>query len=165
LLVSLQLGNDTLLSYHAHPLPRIQSIYTNQIQHIQYFVAMPDGQHIEYQPLSSEQKQIRTIILYAGKVRDPIRCDLRIVSLADNPPYEALSYTWGDASVTEPIDIGGVDIKATVDLERALRLLRVADSDLTLWVDAGEFFAMRDARMYILTVVADCSVHQSGRHQ
>jgi hypothetical protein len=117
------------------------------------------GQHIEYQPLFSEQKQIRTLILYAGEIRDPIRCDLRIVSLADNPPYEALSYTWGDESVTEPIDVGGVQFRATANLERALRHLRAADRDLTLWVDAGESFAMWDAGTYILTVVANCSMH------
>jgi hypothetical protein len=94
--------------------------------------------HIKYQPLSTDEKQIRTLILRAGKVADPIQCALHIVSLADEPYYEALSYTWGDASVTEPIEVEGVLFNATRNLERALRHLRDTNSDLTLWVDAGE---------------------------
>jgi hypothetical protein len=55
---------------------------------------------IVYVPLPTEKKQIRTLMLYSGKIHDPIRCALRIVSLDEQPAYEALSYTWGDADST-----------------------------------------------------------------
>jgi hypothetical protein len=48
---------------------------------------------IVYVPLSTEEKQIRTLILCSGKINEPIRCALRIVSLEEQPAYEALSYT------------------------------------------------------------------------
>jgi hypothetical protein len=92
---------------------------------------------IVYVPLSTEEKQIRTLILCSGKINDPIRCALRIVSLEEQPAYEALSYTWGDAYSTAPIEVDGARFDATVNLERALRHLRKTDGDLTLWVDAG----------------------------
>jgi hypothetical protein len=53
------------------------------------------------------KKHIRTLILRAGKVHDPIRCSLNIVSLVEQALYEALSYTWGDAKHTAPILVDG----------------------------------------------------------
>jgi hypothetical protein len=93
---------------------------------------------IVYAPLLSAKKQIRTLTLRAGKVHDAIRCSLNIVSLVEKPAYEALSYTWGDAKHTAPIEVDGACFDATVNLERALRHFRNSGSDLTLWVDAGE---------------------------
>jgi hypothetical protein len=93
---------------------------------------------IHYEPLLPEKKNIRTLILHGGKVHDPIRCALLVVSLEQQPTYEALSYTWGDASDTAPIEVDGARFHATVNLERALRHFREVDHDLILWVDAGE---------------------------
>jgi hypothetical protein len=98
---------------------------------------MSEGQYINYEPLSSAEKHFRTLTLCAGKVNDPIRCVLQVVALDESPAYEALSYTWGDMGVTRPIEVDGVQFHATVNLERALRHLREASHDLTLWVDAG----------------------------
>ena len=99
---------------------------------------MSDGRQIDYHHLSSREEQIRALILHAGNFHESIRCSLRIVSLAEEPSYDALSYVWGDASVTKPIQVEGVHFDATVNLERALRHLRATSDDLTLWVDAGE---------------------------
>jgi hypothetical protein len=93
---------------------------------------------IHYEPLLPEKKHIRTLLLHRGNVHDPIRCALLVMSLEQQPAYEALSYTWGDASDTAPIEVDGACFDATVNLERALRHLREVDHDLTLWVDAGE---------------------------
>jgi len=35
--------------------------------------------------------------------------------------YDALSYTWGDPTVTKPIEVEGITIQVTTNLERALR--------------------------------------------
>jgi hypothetical protein len=100
---------------------------------------MSEDLRIVYAPLSSEEKQIRTLTLRAGKVHEAIRCSLNIVSLVGKPAYEALSYTWGDAKHTAPIEVDGACFDATVNLERALRHLRKPDGDITLWADAGEY--------------------------
>lgn len=103
----------------------------------QYQIGMMcDSQGI-YHALSSDEEQIRTLILHAGKVHEPIRCSLRTISLVEEPLYDTLSYVWGDANVTKPIEVEGVRFDATANLERALRHLRDASIDLILWVDAG----------------------------
>lgn len=104
-----------------------------------FTLAMSPNPQINYQPLSPSSPQIRTLILHPGKPTDPIQCSLHVISLADSLSYEALSYTWGDVSITRPIEVDGTQFKATVNLERALRHLRDVSSDLTLWVDAGTY--------------------------
>jgi hypothetical protein len=98
---------------------------------------MSGGQRIDYHALSSDEEQIRALILHAGKIHEPIQCSLQKISLAKQPVYDALSYVWGDTSVTRPIKVEGVEFDATMNLERALRHLRDDSDDLTLWVDAG----------------------------
>ena len=98
---------------------------------------MSNNGQIDYHALSPDEEQIRTLILHAGQVGEPIQCSLRIVSLVEEPSYDALSYVWGDATVTKPIHVEGVQFDATANLECALRHLRDTSDDLTLWVDAG----------------------------
>ncbi|KAK3942808.1 heterokaryon incompatibility, partial [Diplogelasinospora grovesii] len=50
--------------------------------------------------------------------------------------YEALSYTWGDPRVTEPVLLNGQEYHATTNLRCALEYLRLPDRKRTLWVDA-----------------------------
>lgn len=50
--------------------------------------------------------------------------------------YEALSYVWGDPSVTVPIVINGCELLITTNLERFLQRLRRADEMRVLWADA-----------------------------
>jgi len=79
---------------------------------------------------------LRILTLHAGKVSEPIRCTLRTVSFRDEPTYDALSYTWGDPTATKSIEVDGVAIEVTFNLEQALRHMRDAETDLVLWVDA-----------------------------
>ncbi|XMA16429.1 hypothetical protein WAI453_009220 [Rhynchosporium graminicola] len=65
-----------------------------------------------------------------------VACTLSHASLVDRPVYDALSYTWGDASLTTPILIDGSIVEVTKNLEAALRHFRLKDRILTLWVDA-----------------------------
>lgn len=99
---------------------------------------MSQQSSITYAPLSSETKQIRTLTLRAGEAHDPVRCSLHLASLEEQPIYEALSYTWGDATYTVPIEVDGVRFNATENLTQALRHIREAGRELTLWVDSGE---------------------------
>ncbi|KAH6857601.1 heterokaryon incompatibility, partial [Alternaria alternata] len=51
--------------------------------------------------------------------------------------YTALSYVWGDAKHTKPIQLGYHQIPTiTKNLEKALRHLRDRASERILWVDA-----------------------------
>ncbi|KAI2465775.1 heterokaryon incompatibility protein-domain-containing protein [Annulohypoxylon bovei var. microspora] len=66
-----------------------------------------------------------------------IRCYLGEEDSTSCYPYEALSYVWGDASVTRTITVNDESIDVTKNLENALRDLRRTDGKLRiLWVDA-----------------------------
>ncbi len=81
--------------------------------------------------------------------RCAIKCQLSTHSLDAAPPYRALSYTWGDPTVTEPIHINGHTVEVTRNLLAALRRIARDPADdaggglehgqqqqLLLWVDA-----------------------------
>jgi hypothetical protein len=89
-----------------------------------------------YEPLPHTSEYLRILTLHAGGVSDPIRCSLRTASFREKPSYDALSYTWGDPNDTKPIEVDGVEIQVTSNLERALRHLREGKEDLAMWVDA-----------------------------
>ncbi|KAK9417241.1 putative Heterokaryon incompatibility domain-containing protein [Seiridium unicorne] len=89
-----------------------------------------------YAPLVSSQTQIRTIILHSGQFNEDIQCSFHIVSLDGNLEYEALSYVWGDPTITQPVIVDGNEMQVTTNLEAALRHLRSDQKPRTLWVDA-----------------------------
>ncbi|TVY64273.1 Heterokaryon incompatibility protein 6 OR allele [Lachnellula suecica] len=66
------------------------------------------------------------------------RCSVAPHSLNWNPPYEALSYSWGDLSdvCAVPIDFNGFPKYISTNLEAALRVLRHQDKPRQLWIDA-----------------------------
>lgn len=90
--------------------------------------------HPAHRPLIGDN--IRLLILRPGSFNDPIHCQLEQVSLNDGHAYEALSYTWGNASDTSPMSLDGVLYHITKNLECALRYLRHKESPRILWVDA-----------------------------
>ncbi|KAI0599291.1 heterokaryon incompatibility protein-domain-containing protein [Biscogniauxia sp. FL1348] len=66
----------------------------------------------------------------------PIECQLEHVTLEPGVGYEAISYTWGDPKITEPIFLDGQSYPVTVNICTALRYLRLEDSPRRLWVDS-----------------------------
>jgi hypothetical protein len=92
-----------------------------------------------YKPL--EGGAIRLLKLEAGHKDEPLRAELQHVHFMDqadwrwrrNPFFEALSYTWGDASITEDLllfdstDPTHNVLKITFNLANALRKLRYND--------------------------------------
>ena len=90
-----------------------------------------------YKPLQSSRREIRLLYLAPGRelIAQP-SCRLQKVCMSSSPAYEALSYTWGDANVTKPIQVNGRTFQATVNLEAALRYLRRPEKTRILWVDA-----------------------------
>ncbi|KAH6687757.1 heterokaryon incompatibility protein-domain-containing protein [Plectosphaerella plurivora] len=96
-----------------------------------------------YKPIDRSSNSIRLLRLLKGAKHyedDPIRCELFEVPLPDDDfdeaYYDALSYTWGDASQTGTIILDGRPTTVTANLREALRYLRETDEDRILWVDA-----------------------------
>ena len=91
-----------------------------------------------HSPLDSNRHQLRLLILHQGQQDEPIHCSLKACFISDQEPYEALSYVWGDATITTPIYIGPLHklFNVTINLACALSHLRYHDKDRILWVDA-----------------------------
>lgn len=94
---------------------------------------------IIYNPLPSDGSSIRLLrLLPSSRKRSEIECKLFEANIADtkNVPFEALSYTWGDATRTVEVNLDSTAFEATVNLEAALRALRKPDQPRVFWVDA-----------------------------
>ena len=72
----------------------------------------------------------------AAELSDPVVCELGTFKVWDDVKYEALSWCWGDVSLTEPISLQGFDWPAPANLVVALRHLRRKTDTRLLWVDA-----------------------------
>jgi hypothetical protein len=107
-----------------------------------YLIVLPlTMEHIRnkyvYNDIDSAKKEIRLLKLLPGSRDSKVVGELIHTSLGKQPEYDALSYMWGDAVVTVPIQlVDNDDFQVTVNLEKALRDLRLEDKILTLWVDA-----------------------------
>lgn len=85
--------------------------------------------------------QIRLIRLRPGKWTDTVTCDLyntrQYNAQGELVHYYALSYVWGSRGVTRPIRLAGKTYQTTINLQRALRYVRMHHpSGAVLWVDA-----------------------------
>jgi hypothetical protein len=89
-----------------------------------------------YNTLCQSRREIRLLKLLPGHLKDPISCELQVVSLDEKPTYEPLSYVWGDPSVVVVAYLHNVPVNVTVNLAAALRRLRKAEEPRVLWVDA-----------------------------
>jgi hypothetical protein len=91
-----------------------------------------------YDPLDYALPQFRLLTLLPAADRtEDISCSLEIASLdQEGLQYEALSYTWGDASIQHKIFIGRDILSINQNLNDALRRLRLQDGTRILWVDA-----------------------------
>lgn len=67
---------------------------------------------------------------------DTIRGNLGVVSLDENPSYDALSYAWGNPSPPHHIVCGGEKMTVTANCYDALHQLRRSFVTSTIWVDS-----------------------------
>lgn len=65
-----------------------------------------------------------------------IHCNLTTAKLSDEPPYETLSYAWGDSVFSEKIYLPTGYLAITGNLAAALRQLRHHKRPRKLWIDA-----------------------------
>ncbi|KAF6830938.1 heterokaryon incompatibility protein [Colletotrichum musicola] len=78
-----------------------------------------------------------------------VSCNLHIVSLDDDPYFIALSYVWGDPSVTEEIVLDGVKTAVTTNLSSALKHVKKHWTEINAASgrprEAGQFRIWADA--------------------
>jgi hypothetical protein len=95
----------------------------------------------EYKRLNYELGQeIRLLVIKPGTADEPIRCDIIIVNLEDDPEYDALSYTWatedGDSSPSGVVFCAdSSSLQVTANCEAAIRRLRNFGVE-RVWIDA-----------------------------
>lgn len=102
-----------------------------------YALAVADHDMFKYTTLPTV-KMFRVLELLPGENDDPIRFELHNVDWPDCPPYEAISYAWGDVTDTISVYCGHnhKPLKVTKNLHNALRHFRLKDKSRTLWADA-----------------------------
>lgn len=88
-----------------------------------------------YEPLPS-QSSIRLITLHPGDFNDPIRCTLEVFELASIPPYEAISYVWGDPTPRNRIRCNGRPYLIGNNVNDVIRNVRLKDEIRVIWIDA-----------------------------
>ncbi|KAK3299826.1 heterokaryon incompatibility protein-domain-containing protein [Chaetomium fimeti] len=75
-----------------------------------------------YQPLSTSRREIRLLQIVQGSEDGPIECSLHTVDFDDiDFEFAALSYVWGDESITKNVLVDGHQRAVTTNLESALR--------------------------------------------
>ncbi|KAJ9610314.1 hypothetical protein H2200_005091 [Cladophialophora chaetospira] len=88
-----------------------------------------------YERLSSAD-DIRLLYLIPGSGSDTIQCRLKRSSLATQPRYTAVSYTWGEPPAKCLILVNNQSILVRANVHRILQDLRHKEHVLTLWIDA-----------------------------
>lgn len=83
-----------------------------------------------------ERHDIRFVDLAPGFPDDALKCSITTSSLIDAPPYEALSYTWGDDVQPHRILIEKCWLPIRSNLNSALKRLRDETKSRRVWVDA-----------------------------
>lgn len=98
-----------------------------------------------YRPLPENKSEIRVLALLPGAYHETVQCVLKHADFEDCLEYVALSYVWGNPSITEPIRLGYehrepyetlCHFEVTKNLVAALRNIRKITSTQILWVDA-----------------------------
>jgi hypothetical protein len=92
------------------------------------------GGSFVYSPLGNDQ--IRLLRITPGNPEDVVSTSLATVSLLDAPPFEALSYVWGDYNDRASLMIDGYAVEIHASLFNAIHTLRCSTSERLIWADA-----------------------------
>ncbi|KAN0105923.1 HET domain containing protein [Hyaloscypha variabilis] len=96
--------------------------------------------NVSYEPLPSDGSQIRLVAIMRSETNEVVECTVAHYPFNEETnrglEYEALSYVWGDTTVTVPIKLNGQTFQATRNLEAALRSLRHHHNGRLIWIDA-----------------------------
>jgi hypothetical protein len=93
-----------------------------------------------YQPLIKphipSQGLIRLLRILPGRPPEILRCKLEVNDLSNAPPFEALSYVWGNPEPAKIVICNTHSKKVTPNLGAALDRLRNEDTERLVWIDA-----------------------------
>ncbi|KAJ0115555.1 Heterokaryon incompatibility protein 6 [Diaporthe amygdali] len=95
----------------------------------------PDSDSYQYQHIQ-DSAEIRCLTLSAGNTNDPLVCVLEHHNLNTNPPFEAISYVWGNHTKNREITCNGRCLQITSNLYESLQQIRHADRERILWADS-----------------------------
>ena len=99
-------------------------------------LAIPAPTTFEYERLDPSVDSVRLLVLLPGNEDDDVACELIHRTFASKPKFEALSYTWGDASNLKSIRLHGFPFEIRENLYRALSHLRSKTEKRLIWADA-----------------------------
>lgn len=88
-----------------------------------------------YDPLP-DGPYTRVLILEPGRLRQPLRCRLKVVNLEERPDFEAISYVWGRGIKRKKVVCNGIRIKITPNLLQALLAVRYPSTQRIVWADS-----------------------------
>jgi hypothetical protein len=96
-----------------------------------------------YTILDRHARQARFLTFAPTAVDDAVELQLHISDIDTAPPYRALSYVWGDRTITDPILLDGVNVQVTKNLRAALQAIRghytkesISSEPGYIWIDA-----------------------------
>ncbi|KAI0853388.1 HET-domain-containing protein [Daldinia vernicosa] len=91
-----------------------------------------------YVPFGTEPEcnQFRILTLLPGSGQDPLECILSHGDIGKSPPYEAISYVWGDPHDKVGIICNGKPLAITAGLHTVLHHFRSPSEKRSLWADA-----------------------------
>ena len=89
----------------------------------------------DYESLDVDSYEIRMLIILPGSPGSIVRCTMQKTNLISLINYAALSYCWGNETITTDILVNGIEVRVTVNLADVLQRLRKLGVD-RLRVDA-----------------------------
>ena len=90
---------------------------------------------LNYEPLDVDSYEIRMLTIFPGPPESAVRCTMEKTNLISPINYTALSYCWGDATITTNIFVNGIETPVTTNLADALQHLRKLGVR-RVWADA-----------------------------
>ncbi|KAJ8116079.1 hypothetical protein OPT61_g2429 [Boeremia exigua] len=110
--------------------------YGYELKNEGVFDAIVDWTFFNNIPLKQvDAPKIQLLVLEPGAAESDITCRLIHVERLWRTRYEALSYCWGDESITRQLHCSGIPLVVHVNLHDALSDLRHPSRERLLWVD------------------------------
>lgn len=78
---------------------------------------------------------MRLLTIHPGKPDDNLKMDLMTVDLANPPPYQTISYVWGDCADQRSLLIGDTPVRIHAGLFNALHAVRSSSTTTLVWAD------------------------------
>ncbi|OJD38005.1 heterokaryon incompatibility [Diplodia corticola] len=98
-------------------------------------IYLDEYENYEYKDFE-DQASFRVLVLHPGDPDDLVQCSLEIQPIHGYPPYQAISYTWGESNDRADILCEGKRLNVPRNLMHALQKFRRRKRPRILWADA-----------------------------